>query len=218
MVAAAVARALAADMLSLDELCEIGDDVLLWRLRTCADPAARRLAEALAARALWKTAYILPYTRVLTAASPDVETQDRARARNRRSAEALAKADHRVPNDTPRPAPLDDLMKRFHSDPAARIAVEDRLAADLGLDPGDILIHSPHHRMAMKSATTLVYWNGDLRPLKDCSEDPLIGARLQAILDSHQHLWSLRVFANPARLNDKHTSTLAAACAGLFGG
>jgi hypothetical protein len=191
MIAAAVARAHAAGLLALEELFGLGDDVLLWRLRTCDEPAARRLAEAIATRRLWKTVHVLPYTRIRAG---------------------------RLGSEQDGNEGLEMLMTRFHRDAPARMAEEDRLAARLGLDPGDILIHCPHHQMAMKSATTLVYWDGDLRSLKDCGDDPLIGARLQAILDSHQHLWSLRVFANPGRLEEPTAAAIAEACEALLTG
>jgi hypothetical protein len=80
------------------------------------------------------------------------------------------------------------------------VALEDRLAGLLEMDPGDLLLYCPHPRMAMKVAEILVFWNGALRPLKDCSDDELVGQKLQSILDSHQNLWTIRVFLNPARV------------------
>jgi HD superfamily phosphohydrolase len=170
MVAGAVARARRAGELSLEDMLNLGDDVLLWKLEHGADPAARALAQGIASRALWKTVYVRPYQAVV--------------------AEQHA---HRAEDV------FEDLMRRFHRDADARMAEEDRLAGLLGLAPGELLLYCPHHQMAMKSASTLVFWNGSLRALKDCDDDPLIQARLRAILESHQNLWAMRAFLAPGR-------------------
>jgi hypothetical protein len=154
----------------MEDMLALGDDVLLWKLEHGGDPAARLLAQGLASRSLWKTVYVRPYQAVV--------------------AEQHA---HRAEDV------FEDLMRRFHDDADARMAEEDRLGGLLGLAPGELLIYCPHHRMAMKPASTLVFWNGSLRPLKDCDDDPLIQARLRAILESHQNLWAIRVFLAPGR-------------------
>ena len=175
MIGGAVARAVQEGDLTREDLLTMGDDVLLWQLGRSRVPAVARLAQALAARAIWKTVYVRTHQTV-------VAEQQAWRADNL----------------------FADLMRRFHDDAVARVATEDRLACLLGFDAGELLIHCPHHHMAMKEAGTLVFWNGALRPLKDCSDDPLIGARLQAILDSHQNLWALRVFTAPGRRGDAY--------------
>jgi hypothetical protein len=68
--------------------------------------------------------------------------------------------------------------------------------------------------MSMKVAEILVFWNGALRPLKDCSDDPLVGTKLQSILDSHRNLWAIRAFLDPA--HGSLADTAGSACESLF--
>lgn len=185
MVAGAVGRAWRAGELDEAVLCELGDDVLLWRLGQSADPAARRLAQALAGRHLWKVVY--------------------ERARGYFAAEQQVARELDV---------LGEVMGQFHHDAPGRMAQEDRLAELLGLAPGELLIHCPHHKMAMKLADILVFWNGALRPLKDCTDDELVGGKLRSILDSHQQLWSVRVCLAPEAL--PRAAAVADACEALF--
>jgi len=178
-------RSLRAGELSEDDLCEMGDEVLLWRLGRSADPAAARLARALSERRLWKP--VAERTRGHVLAEQQVT----------RSVDLLGA-----------------LMADFHYDAPGRMAREDRLAGLLDLAPGDLLFHCPHHQMAMKLAEILVFWNGSLRPLKECSDDELVGAKLRSILDSHQRLWALSVYLNPERM--ERAGAVVEACEGQF--
>lgn len=171
MIAAAVSRAIAAGELREDELYHLGDDTLLYRLSQCAEPNLRRLVDGITSRALWKRIY------------------ERGRA--------LVMAEQHASRTV---NVMQDLMKRFHTDPAQRMQAESRLAGLMDMPDGDLLIYCPNERMSMKMADCMVFWNGELRPLKDCTDDELVGAKLKSILDSHQNLWSLKVFMNPRHL------------------
>ena len=92
-------------------------------------------------------------------------------------------------------------MKSWWKNPDGRTADEDGISALLGLESGDVLIHCPDQEMAMKLAKMKVFWNGSLKPLKECKDDPIVSGRLQQILDSHEILWSIRVFVNPEHLD-----------------
>lgn len=185
MLAGAVARAHAAGEIQQDDLLDMGDEVLLWRLGQSELPEVRKLVANLRSRRIWRSVY--------------------ERGRGEIRAEQQSMRDRDV---------LDDIMRRYHGDAAGRSALEDRIAGLLGMDPGDLLLHCPHHKMAMKSAEILVFWNGALRPLKDCADDALVGAKLESILASHQNLWAVRAFANP--VHRERRDALAGACDYLF--
>lgn len=185
MLAGAVQRASRAGELNQEDLWSIGDEVLIWRLMQSKDAAARRLAEKLGSRALWKPVY--------------------ERGRSFIEAEQQSARDRNL---------MQELMRDFYANAAGRAAVEDRIAGLLGMQAGDFLLHCPHHNMAMKSAGMLVFWNGALRPLKDCGDDELVGAKLRSILDSHQNLWAIRGFVNPEHLARR--DAIADACDNLF--
>jgi len=185
MVAGAVARAAIAGEISSGDLLEIGDDVLLDRLARSRDEDVARLAGALGSRRLWKSAF--------------------ERGREELGAEQKATRDRDV---------FEDVMRRHHLDAERRTRLEARIAGLLGMESGDFLLHCPHHEMSMKPAGILVFWNGALRPLGDCADDSILGAKLQAILDSHQNLWAVRAFVNPEHLGRR--DAVASACDHLF--
>jgi len=185
MVAGAVVRAARAGEIREEDLYEIGDDVLLWKLGRSKEPAVRKLADRLASRQLWKLVY------------------ERGRG--------LITAEQQIARDLDI---LDDLARRWHADAPGRAAAEDRIAELLGLEAGDFLLHCPHPRMSRKLAEILVFWNGALRPLKDCSDDPLVGTKLQSILDSHRNLWAIRAFLDPT--HGHLADVVVSACESLF--
>ena len=155
MVGAAVARAVRAGEIEVSELYEIGDEVLLWRLRESAVPEVRKLAGSLASRKVFRPIF--------------------ERHRGEIRAEQQSARDRDV---------LEALMREFHDDAGARIDAEDRMAELFGMDPADLLVHCPHYEMSMKVAEILVFWNGALRPLADCTDDALVGARSGRVLRS----------------------------------
>lgn len=185
MVAGAVQRARAGGELRKSHMCEIGDETLLDELQSSKIPAVRKLASCLRRRTLWK--------RVYDRSRVDVE------------AEQAALRDVNV---------WDAIMDRFWKDPGSRARDEDSIAAATGIESGDFLISCPNERMAMKLAEMKVFWNGTLRPLKDCTDDPVVGPKLAIILKSHRNLWATRAFLNPACLDRK--DSIVTACEYLF--
>lgn len=185
MVAGAVARAVRAGELTQEDFYELGDETLLERLRRSAQPAAARLASALSERKLWKGVY------ERTPRDLDAE-QERLR-------------DLDV---------WDVVRRQWHGDAPFRMAQENRAAALLGLEEGDLLVHCPAPGMQGKFADMKVYWNGSLRSLRECTDDPLVGPKLALILKSHETLWAMRVLVSPDRLDRKEA--IVAACEGLL--
>lgn len=185
MIAGAVARAAQAGELTLDQLCELGDETLMDRLLHSASLATRRLAEALRERRLWKA--------VFERTQRDVNAEQ----------ERLRDIDVWAAVDA-----------QWHANPAARMTLENRLAALLGLAEGDLLIHCPSPRMQGKFADMKVYWNGSLRSLRECTDDALVGPKLEIILKSHETLWAARALVSPEHAERRET--IAAACNGLL--
>lgn len=168
MIAGATQRAVMAGELRKTDLYDLGDETLLDRLVRSDDPAAARLARAVRDRKLWKLAH--------------------ARTQLSVSAEQQRSRDLDV---------MRGIMETWWRDPVGRARREDRAAALLGLERGDMLVHCPSSKMSMKLAETRTLWNGQVRALKDLAEDPLIGAKLGAILKSHENLWGMRAFVHP---------------------
>jgi HD superfamily phosphohydrolase len=169
MVAGAVQRLKGAGKLKKTDVYEIGDEMLLDKLENSKVDSVRRLVSRLRERNLWKR---IPYERT----------------RNDIDAEQAKLRDLDV---------MGAIMKRWWNDPIGRTDDEDSLAAAIGIDSGDLLIHCPDSRMAMKLAEMKVFWNGTLKPLKDCADDSVVGSKLSVILKSHESLWAIRAFLNP---------------------
>ena len=66
----------------------------------------------------------------------------------------------------------------------------------------------------MKVAEMKVFWNGSLRPLEQCTDDKIVGQKLEVILKSHEKLWSIRCFLNPDYLGKE--KEVINACEYLF--
>lgn len=146
----------------------VGDEALLDRLESCGVTSVEKLASCLRERKLWKTTY--EHSR---------QTVDAEQARLR---------DENV---------WTRIKETWWQDPKRRTQDEDLIAALVGIEPGDVLIHCSDPKMAMKPAGMKVFWNGVLRPLKDCTDDPVVGPKLDVILKSHENLWAIRAFVNP---------------------
>jgi HD superfamily phosphohydrolase len=185
MMAAAVYRAKAEGELAKSDLYDSGDETLLDVLCQSRIEPVRRLGSALRDRRLWKRVY--------------------ERGREAIAAEQAKLRDWDL---------MHEIVSGFHSDPAARREAEDTVAALTGISPGDLLIYCPDERMAMKLAEMKVFWNGSLRPLKDCTDDPIVGPKLSTILKSHENLWAVRVFLNPEHMTSR--DTIISACENLF--
>lgn len=103
------------------------------------------------------------------------------------------------------------LVRRFHHDRAEREAVERQLEAELGLDPGDVILYCPGADMALKEANILVdTGRGGVRSLAD-----LKLREVDELLEKHRDLWKFYVLL--ARRRRDARPALARACAERFG-
>jgi HD superfamily phosphohydrolase len=80
--------------------------------------------------------------------------------------------------------------------PEDRIALEDRLAQQAGLAPGDVLVHIPRFRMMRKAADVRVRTaNGEIIKLNEW--DALHSRRIDALNQAHERLWRVTVYIRP---------------------
>lgn len=185
MIAAAVQRAKADRKLKQSELYEMGDYELQAKLQSLRNHPAQKLVSCLRERYLWKQIY----------------------EKNR----VTVNAEQAILRD------LDLwklIMETWWENPVMRTEDEDRVAGATGLEPSDFLIYCPDQKMAMKLAEMKVFWNGNLRSLKDCTDDPVLGPKLSAILKSHENLWAIRCFLNP--MYHERADSIITACEYLF--
>lgn len=172
MVAGAVVRALEKRKLRKEQLYELGDDVLLDRLEQCKVAGVTSLISSLRRRQLWKPV--------------DFEV-----GRSQIEAEQGSLRD--------RPPINEVITTEWWREARLRATEEDRVAGLLGMGSGDLLIYCPDPEMSLKLAEMQVFWNGRVRPLMDCEDDPIVGEKLNVILKSHKNLWALRAFMNPTQ-------------------
>lgn len=103
----------------------------------------------------------------------------------------------------------EELIARFHRDPAERERVE--LERDLGLEPGQVILYCPARGMAQKEARVRVeVGGGQVASLAD-----LELREVEDLLEKHQDLWKFYVFLSPHR--EGLRPRLAAACRERFG-
>lgn len=190
MLASAVQRGLQAGKVTKSSLYDIGakpseravsDESLLDRLASCGVGEVEKLARCIKERVLWKTIHEHPRSTV---------TAEQERLRNQPVWKSI--------------------MDTWWRDPGRRVQDEDLLAALTGVEPADLVIHCPDEEMAMKLADMKVFWNGELQPLRECADDPIVGPKLKVILDSHKNLWAIRVFMNQTTLARKGIAAGAA--------
>lgn len=185
MLAGAVQRAKANSEITKQDLYKMGDDCLLMTLQQSKTESVRQLTGALLSRQLWKEIYV--------------------RSRQTMEDEQSKLRDKDVWNIT---------MENWWKNAARRQHDEDSIAAGLGIGSGDVLFHCPSRKMAMKPAEMKVVWNGELKALRECTDDPVVGAKLNVILKSHENLWSIRAFLNPEHSSKR--DQVFNACVGLF--
>lgn len=185
MVAGAVQRAKSTGEIKKRDMYEIGDETLLYKLENSKLNDVRKLAQCLSTRKLWKEIY---------RRTRDTIDAEQTQIRNFNVQEAI--------------------MDRWWKDPTSRTTDEKIIAENLGMDSGDFLIHCPDPKMAMKIAAMKVFWNGSLRPLEQCTDERVVGQKLEVILRSHEKLWSIRCFLNPDYFEKKEA--VINACEYLF--
>lgn len=105
-----------------------------------------------------------------------------------------------------------------YEQPSERRALENRLAEQMGLESGDVLVHIPAEKMMEKLAAVRVErFDGSITTLDEWDRGR--SHRIQALNEAHHLLWRLLVFVRPA---DDKLSTLrrrqmlAAVCADEF--
>lgn len=80
--------------------------------------------------------------------------------------------------------------------PDRRRELEERAAAFAGIRPGwHVILWVPNHNMRMKIADVLVDLNGSVAPL---SKMPSTSDESMAIVQKHQRLWAVSVYAHPS--------------------
>jgi uncharacterized protein len=105
----------------------------------------------------------------------------------------------------------EDLIARFHREPAQREQVEAELERDLGLDPGEVIIYCPARGMAQKEARVRVEVGaGEVVSLAD-----LQLREVEDLLEKHQDLWKFYVFVSSRHVSKREA--LADACQERFG-
>jgi HD superfamily phosphohydrolase len=85
----------------------------------------------------------------------------------------------------------------------ARREFEDQVADIIGAQPGDILIYAPTRKMNRKEAEMNVLWEGNPKQLKDI-DDPVVRPRLDATLEAHRLLWSIRLLVRRSLTPSQH--------------
>ena len=84
-----------------------------------------------------------------------------------------------------------------YSKPAARLELENRLASQAGLEPGQVLVHIPRPKMMTKEADIRVRTDhGEIVPLGEW--DRRHSRRVNALNEAHRRLWRLAVYVDPA--------------------
>lgn len=184
MLGRAIQEANSSGELKEEHLYEHSDDTLVYALRNSKSPIASRLADGLSKRRLYKL--LKKYRR-----EDFLGAQERDHAHN-----ILQSALSRV------------------ADPKGRRVVEDQLAAEVGADPGDIIIYAPQEGMNLKVADMKVLWKGDPTSLRKI-EDHVTKPRLEVILESHRKLWGIWVITR-RDLSPTQKELLVRACDILF--
>lgn len=144
------------------------DEVLLAELRQSKSELAARLAEEVSIRRLYKQQHAFRWE--------DVQK---------------TQAHYHLANQ------YDDVIQARIGDPRDRREFENQLADIIGAEPGDVLLYAPTRKMNRKEAEMTVLWEGHPAQLKDI-DDPVVRPRLNATLDAHKLLWSIRLLVRPS--------------------
>jgi HD superfamily phosphohydrolase len=142
---------------------DMTDEVLLDRLRASSNSLAKRLAIDVSHRKLYKEYHAFGWE--------DVEKPQ-------------AKS-HEINQ-------YDDVIQKKLGEPISRRDFENSIADILGAEPGDILIYAPTRKMNRKEAEMNVLWKGHPEQFKDI-DDSVVHPRLEATLEAHKLLWSIRL-------------------------
>jgi HD superfamily phosphohydrolase len=186
MIAAAVYRAQIEGKIDIKTLYKIGDDRLLEKLENLNGcKQVNDIIKCYKERVLWEDLYSKDRSSVI--------------------------AEQKIMGELD----LWDIIKgRWWENPRTRKEDEDKISNLFRMEPGDFLIYCPNPKMGMKLAKMKVFYNGKLRPLCECKDDPIVERRLKITLDSHENLWNLKTFINPKHSDKK--DSLYEACENLF--
>ncbi|MDQ3816230.1 MAG: HD domain-containing protein [Acidobacteriota bacterium] len=184
MLGRAIQEANLAGELKEEDLYGHSDDTLIYVLRASKNPIAAKLSRMLAERKLHKE--LLKYSEEQFAG---IQEHDHA---------------HNVLNTA----------FSLVADPNNRKSIEDQLAAEVGAEPGDVIVYAPEKGMNLKAAEMKVLWKGEPKCLKDI-DDRVIEPRLSVILEAHKKLWAIHVIVSPT-LTEAQKEQLSAACEILF--
>ena len=92
-------------------------------------------------------------------------------------------------------------------DPEIRTEFEDRMAEELDVPHGSVLVYCPPEKMNLKIARMNVMWKGHEMEFGKI-DDPIIGPRLKEIISAHRQLWGVWLLGS--RALDEHQKRLAA--------
>lgn len=166
MISRAVKEALDSRIFTKEQIWDMGDDELLYRLIVDDKPKSK-LASNLSKYLLGRNFY------------EDFFELSRSDAEEVEEGELL-----------------DILEKNFHKNPSHRKTEEDRLSEMYaGENTGEVLIYCPDKKMSLKEAKMLVLWKNSEKPLSDIG-DKLIKKKVSNIIDSHKKLWFFKVFVS----------------------
>jgi hypothetical protein len=169
MLARAIQEAQDCGAITEDRMLEHSDDTLVYELMTLKSeaPLAVRLASDYWNRNLHKCAF-------------EYHREDIEKVQAANHSEDWMR-DHILPK-------LGNAEKRRN--------FENHLVDLLSVSPGDVLIYFPDQGMNLKQAEMRVLWKGKKIPFREI-DDPVARPRLQAVLDAHERLWSIRVLVSP---------------------
>lgn len=168
------------------DLYEHSDDTLIFSLAKSKNAVAKRLAGNLLKRELHKSPPVLKYTR--------------------EGFEGIQQRDYEHS--------FSDEALGLVADAANRLRIENQLAEQIGVEPGDVIVYAPQKDMNLKAADMKVIWKGEAKCLKDI-DDPVIEPRLQKIVEAHRMLWAIHVLFEP-NLSKEKQARLRQACDILF--
>jgi len=164
MISRAVKEALDSGIFTKEQIWDMGDDELLYRL-IVDDKSKSKLASNLSKDLLGRNFY------------DDFFELPRSDAEEVEEGELL-----------------DILESKFHINPDYRKNEEDNLSTIYeGENAGEVLIYCPDKKMSLKEAKMLVLWKNNETPIIEIREK-LIKKKINNILDSHEKLWYFKVF------------------------
>ena len=88
-----------------------------------------------------------------------------------------------------------------------RSEIEDRIADEVGLQRGDVLVYCPPRDMNRKLARMKVEWQGKDVEFRKI-DDPLTHPRLEAVLEAHKRLWGVWLFVRSKPEPDEEQKSL----------